>query len=232
MASRDEIVLDYLDLLPYAPYPVQEEAIYAWASSDDGILLSAPTGTGKTLVAEAAVYEGLRTGRGVYYSTPLIALTDQKFVELQDTVERWGFARDRVGLVTGHRTVNPHAPIKVVVAEVLLNRLLHPEAFDFADVGAVVMDEFHNFNEPQRGIVWELALSLLPRRVRVMLLSATVGAAHEFVNWMARALERRVTLVEGTERRVPLHFHWVADELLPDFIEGISQGQDTRRRTP
>jgi superfamily II DNA/RNA helicase len=230
--SRDEIVLDYLERLPYAPYPVQEEALYAWAACEDGVLLSAPTGTGKTLVAEAAVYEGLRTGRGVYYSTPLIALTDQKFLELQDTVERWGFERDRVGLVTGHRTVNPNAQVKVVVAEVLLNRLLHPEAFDFADVGAVVMDEFHNFNEPQRGIVWELALSLLPKHVRVMLLSATVGAASEFINWMARSLDRRVTLVEGKERKVPLHFHWVGDELLPDFMERIAQGTDEQRRTP
>jgi hypothetical protein len=115
---------------------------------------------------------------------------------------------------------------------VLLNRLLHPEAFDFADVGAVVMDEFHNFNESQRGIVWELALSLLPAHVRVMLLSATVGSAHEFVNWMARSLDRRVTLVEGTERKVPLHFHWVGDELLPDFLERIAQGADDQRRTP
>lgn len=232
MISRDEIVLEYLDRLQYAPYPVQEEALYAWAASEQGVLLSAPTGTGKTLVAEAAVYEGLRTGTRVYYSTPLIALTDQKLLELQDTVERWGFERDRVGLVTGHRTVNPDAQIKVVVAEVLLNRLLHPEVFDFSDVGAVVMDEFHNFNEPQRGIVWELALSLLPAHVRVMLLSATVGAAHEFVNWMARSLDRRVTLVEGTERKVPLHFHWVGDELLPDFIERIAQGTDDQRRTP
>jgi superfamily II DNA/RNA helicase len=230
--SRDEIVLEYLDRLHYAPYPVQEEALYAWAASDSGLLLSAPTGTGKTLVAEAAVYEGLRTGRGVYYSTPLIALTDQKLLELQDTVERWGYPRDTVGLVTGHRTVNPHAPIKVVVAEVLLNRLLHPEVFNFDDVGAVVMDEFHNFNEPQRGIVWELALSLLPKHVRVMLLSATVGSAHEFVNWMARSLDRAVTLVEGKERKVPLHFHWIGDELLPDFMERIAQGADEQRRTP
>jgi superfamily II DNA/RNA helicase len=211
---------------------VQEEAIYAWAACEDGVLLSAPTGTGKTLVAEAAVYEGLRTGGVVYYTTPLIALTDQKFLELQDTVERWGFARDRVGLVTGHRTINPDAQVKVVVAEVLLNRLLHPEAFDFSGVGAVVMDEFHNFNEPQRGIVWELALSLLPKRVRVMLLSATVGEAHEFVNWMARSLDRRVTLVEGKERKVPLHFHWVGDELLPDFMERIAAGRDDDRKTP
>src|SRR5437764_1120404 len=95
--------------LPYTPYPVQEEAMYAWAACEQGVLLSAPTGTGKTLVAEAAVYEGLRTGRGVYYSTPLIALTDQKFLELQDTVQRWGFERDCVGRVTGKRTVNTPA---------------------------------------------------------------------------------------------------------------------------
>lgn len=232
MVSRDEIILDYLERLPYPPYPIQEEALYAWAACEQGVLLSAPTGTGKTLVAEAAVYEGLRTGTGVYYSTPLIALSDQKLLELQDTVARWGFDRDQVGLVTGHRTVNPRAPIKVVVAEVLLNRLLHPEAFDFTGVGAVVMDEFHNFNEPQRGIVWELALSLLPAHVRVMLLSATVGAASEFVNWMARSLDRRVTLVEGTERKVPLHFHWIGDELLPDFIERVARGEDLQRRTP
>ena len=232
MISRDEIILEYLERLPYPPYPVQEEAMYAWAASDQGVLLSAPTGTGKTLVAEAAVYEGLRTGKRVYYSTPLIALTDQKLLELQETVARWGFERERVGLVTGHRTVNPDAQIKVVVAEVLLNRLLHPEIFDFTDVGAVVMDEFHNFNEPQRGIVWELALSLLPAHVRVMLLSATVGAASEFVNWMARTLDRRVTLVESTQRTVPLHFHWVGDELLPDFMERIAGGEDMQRRTP
>ena len=232
MASRDEILLDYFDRLSYAPYAVQEEALYAWAAADEGILLSAPTGTGKTLVAEAAVYEGLRLGREVYYSTPLIALTDQKLVELQETVERWGYSRNSVGLVTGHRTVNADAPIKVVVAEVLLNRLLHPEAFDFVGVGAVVMDEFHNFNEPQRGIVWELSLALLPKHVRVMLLSATVGAAAEFVNWMARSLDRRVTLVEGRERKVPLHFQFVGDELLPDFIERIAQGSDAARRTP
>ena len=231
--TRDEIILEYLERLPYAPYPVQEEAMYAWAACDQGMLLSAPTGTGKTLVAEAAVYEGLRTGKSVYYSTPLIALTDQKLLELQDTVARWGFDRERVG--TGHRATarsTPNAPIKVVVAEVLLNRLLHPEVFDFSDVGAVVMDEFHNFNEPQRGIVWELALSLLPKHIRVMLLSATVGAASEFVNWMARSLDRRVTLVEGKERKVPLHFQWVGDELLPDYLERIARGENARRRTP
>src|SRR3954465_1815791 len=93
--SRDEIVLEYLERLPYAPYPLQEEALYAWAACEDGLLLSAPTGTGKTLVAEAAVYEGLRTGKHVYYSTPLIALTDQKFYDLQDRVAEWGYPREQ-----------------------------------------------------------------------------------------------------------------------------------------
>ena len=232
LPTRDEIILEYLERLPYEPYPVQEEALYAWAACDQGVLLSAPTGTGKTLVAEAAIYEALRTNATAYYSTPLIALTDQKFLELQETVVRWGYTREHVGLVTGHRTVNPDAPIKVVVAEVLLNRLLHPETFDFAGVGAVVMDEFHNFNEPQRGIVWELALALLPGHVRVMLLSATVGDAHEFINWMARSYKRNVTLVEGKERKVPLQFQWVGDDLLPDFLERIAAGTETQRRTP
>ncbi|MCY2951044.1 MAG: helicase [Planctomycetota bacterium] len=120
----------------------------------------------------------------------------------------------------------------MVVAEVLVNRLLHQEVFDFADVGAVVIDEFHNFNEPQRGIVWELTLSLLPKHIRVMLLSATVGAAPEFVNWMARSLDRRVTLVEGKERKVPLYFHWVGDELLPDYLEQMARGDEVARKTP
>jgi superfamily II DNA/RNA helicase len=231
--SREEIAFAYLDRLLDPPYPVQEEAILAWAGNDDdGILLSAPTGTGKTLVAESAVYEALQTGAQLYYTTPLIALTDQKFLELQETVARWGYDREQVGLVTGHRSVNPDAPIKVVVAEVLLNRLLHQDAFDFGPVGAVVVDEFHNFNEPQRGIVWELTLSLLPKHVRVMLLSATVGDAPAFINWMSRALDRRVTLVEGRERKVPLHFHWVGDEILPDFMEKIARGSDAERKTP
>ena len=232
MPSREEVLFEYLDRLQYPPYPVQEQALYAWAECEHGILLTAPTGTGKTLVAEGAIYEAMRTGHYIYYSTPLIALTDQKFHEMQATAERWGFDRDRIGLVTGNRTINPNAQVKIVVAEVLLNRLLHPGAFSFEGVGAVVMDEFHSFNEPQRGIVWELSLSLLPKHVRVMLLSATVGEPQSFINWMSRALERRVTLVEGKERKVPLHFHWIGDELLPDQVEMMAQGGDDTRKTP
>src|SRR5277367_6100645 len=156
--SRDELAAKYLDQLPYAPYPVQEEALLTWFTSDEGLMVCPPTGTGKTAIAEAALFEALHTGRTAYYTTPLIALTEQKFREMQAAAVSWGFSADDVGLVTGNRRVNPDARILVVVAEILLNRLLHEDAFDFTTVSAIVMDEFHNFADYERGIVWELSL--------------------------------------------------------------------------
>ena len=119
-----------------------------------------------------------------------------------------------------------------MVAEILLNRLLNPEAFDFSEVSAVVMDEFHSFNDKERGIVWELTLGLLPEHVRTLLLSATVGNALEFTSWLTRAHNRRLQLVVGTERKVPLQYEWIEDELLNDFAERIAVGDDEARRTP
>src|SRR6516165_11287874 len=175
--SRDELAERYLEQLPYDPYPVQQEALLTWFTTEQGVLVCAPTGTGKTLIAEGALFEALHTGKVAYYTTPLIALTEQKFQEMQAAAVRWGFQADDVGLVTGNRRVNPNARVLIVVAEILLNRLLNPEAFDFSNVSAVVMDEFHNFADPERGIVWELALAMLPPHIRLLLLSATVGDA-------------------------------------------------------
>src|SRR5438477_12377814 len=145
--TRDELAEKYLAQLPYVPYPVQEEALLAWFTAEQGVLVCAPTGTGKTLIAEGALFEALHTGKVAYYTTPLIALTEQKFQEMQTAAVRWGFKADDVGLVTGNRRVNPNARVLVVVAEILLNRLLHPGEFTFDQVSAVVMDEFHSFND-------------------------------------------------------------------------------------
>src|SRR5687767_11400473 len=214
MPTRDELASQYLDQLPYTPYAVQEEALLAWFTSRQGVMVSAPTGMGKTLIAQAALFEALHTGSVAYYTTPLIALTEQKFREMQASAVRWGFRAEDVGLVTGNRRTNPDARILVVVAEILLNRLLHAEAFDFSKVSAVVMDEFHSFADPERGIVWELTLAMLPQHVRLMLLSATVGNALEFLHWLERCHGRKVQLIESKERKVPLTYVWVPDMLL------------------
>ena len=260
--GRDDLAFSYLEQLPYAPYPFQEEAILAWFDSGDGLLVCAPTGMGKTLIAEAGLYEALRLGRRAYYTTPLIALTEQKYQEIRASAERWGFGADAVGLITGNRKENPDAPILVVVAEILFNRLLGSDVFarmagdaspavsdgalapfvsetalsehqfHFDDVSVVVMDEFHQFSDPERGIVWEFTLGLLPPHVRTLLISATVGNAYEFVSWLRANTDRRLALVRSDERKVPLEFRWIGDGLLPEVVEQMHRGADGERTVP
>jgi superfamily II DNA/RNA helicase len=232
LLDRDELAEQYLQQLPYAPYQVQEDALLTWFTTDHGVMVCAPTGMGKTVIAQAALFEALHTGKVAYYTTPLIALTEQKFQEMQACAVRWGFQANDIGLVTGNRRVNPDARVLVVVAEILLNRLLNPTAFDFSQVSAVVMDEFHSFADVERGMVWELSLAMLPPHIRLLLLSATVGNAAEFVSWLARCHGRKVELVESKERKVPLTYEWVPDQLLNELVVSIAKGDPDNRRTP
>ncbi|MCL2744486.1 MAG: DEAD/DEAH box helicase [Planctomycetaceae bacterium] len=234
--TREDLAFSYLEQLPYEPYPFQEEAILAWFESEGGILVCAPTGMGKTLIAEAGIYEAMKTGKKCYYTTPLIALTEQKYREIQAALERWGYSKYYVGLITGNRRENPDAPILVVVAEILFNRILTEQnkkgSFDFENVSCVVMDEFHNFADIERGMVWEFTLNLLPPHIRTLLISATIGNAYDFVAWLRDNVQRRLTLIESAERKVPLTCQWVGDKLLFEHLETMAQGDDESKFTP
>src|SRR5262249_32279098 len=133
-----------------------------------------------------------------------------------------------------NRRVNPDAVVRVVVAEILLNHLLSgdPTLGDFANTDAVVMDEFHSFNDAERGVVWGLSLVLLPRHIRVMLLSATVGNPGDFGIWLREQHGRNLTVSASEDRRVPLEFIWVEDKLLTELLPAMVSADDAQNRTP
>ena len=231
--NRDELASRYLDQLPSRPIRSRKRPCWP-GSRPTRACWSAPTGTGKTLIAEAALFEALHTGTTAYYTTPLIALTEQKFREMQTAAVRWGFQPDRRGPGdrqsprepdgprAGGRGRNPPQPPAAHRAAV---RFQHTSR-------AVVMDEFHSFTDPERGIVWELTLGLLPPHVRMLLLSATVGNAMDFIHWLRQSHQRELELVAGEERKVPLSYHWIGDKLLTEQLEEMAQGDAETRMTP
>src|ERR687887_398505 len=176
-----------------------------------GALVAAPTGSGKTVVGEFAVWLALRTGTKAFYTTPLKALSNQKF---GDFVARHGGAR--VGLLTGDNAINGEAQVVVMTTEVLRN-MLYEGSPTLAGLGWVVMDEVHYLQDRVRGAVWEEVLINLPARVRVASLSATVSNAEEFGEWLEAT--RGATEVVIEERRpVPLdNYYLIGRELLPMF---------------
>jgi ATP-dependent RNA helicase HelY len=179
-----------------------------------GVLVAAPTGSGKTLVGEFAVHMALATGRKCFYTTPIKALSNQKFA---DFVTRYG--AENVGLLTGDNTINGEAPVVVMTTEVLRN-MLYAGSHTLGGLGFVVMDEVHYLADRMRGAVWEEVIIHLPESVSVISLSATVSNAEEFGDWLTEVRGDTVTIVE--ERRpVPLHQHvLVGRKLFPLFESG------------
>ncbi|MFL6088517.1 MAG: DEAD/DEAH box helicase [Aeromicrobium sp.] len=186
-----------------------------------GVLVAAPTGSGKTLVGEFAVHLALSTGRKCFYTTPIKALSNQKFTDL---IDRYG--PGNVGLLTGDNSINGDAPVVVMTTEVLRN-MLYAGSRTLLDLGFVVMDEVHYLADRSRGAVWEEVIIGLPESVSVISLSATVSNVEEFGAWLTEVRGDTVTIVE--ERRpVPLHQHVMVGRQLHPLFERASEDAEPR----
>lgn len=227
----------FADHYPFGLDAFQVDACAA-LQSGRGVLVAAPTGSGKTVVGEFAIHLALEQGHKCFYTTPIKALSNQKYTEL---VERYG--AHNVGLLTGDNSINGEAPIVVMTTEVLRN-MLYAESRTLHDLSYVVMDEVHYLADRFRGAVWEEVIIHLPARVTVVALSATVSNAEEFGSWLAEVRGDTAVIVEE-HRPVPLYQHVMAGERLydlfvddaqttvnPDLVRMVRKRQHPRRRDP
>ena len=181
---------------PFTLDDFQLEAIQA-IEAGQSVIVSAPTGAGKTLVAEFAIHAALEAGRRIAYTTPLKALSNQKFADFTRA-----FGEDRVGILTGDVKVNPHAPVLVMTTEILRNAL-YGSGLD--DLCAIVLDECHYMGDEGRGTVWEEIIIGAPREVLLVGLSATVANVKEIADWIS-IVHRPILPIYHPHRPVPLRY--------------------------
>ncbi|OMC11836.1 DEAD/DEAH box helicase [Mycolicibacterium fortuitum] len=194
-------------------YPAQEEALIELVSGAN-VILATPTGSGKSLVATGAIYAALAGDRVSFYTAPIKALVSEKFFALCDV-----FGADNVGMLTGDASVNADAPIIACTAEILANLALR-EGAD-ADIGLVVMDEFHFYGDPDRGWAWQVPLLELPK-AQFLLMSATLGDVTFLRKDLTRRTGRETALVTGAQRPVPLFYSYATTpmhETIADLLE-------------
>ena len=209
--------------------PFQQEAV---AAIDQGlsVLVAAPTGAGKTVIAEYAVELALRRGERVIYTAPIKALSNQKF---RDFRSRFG---DQVGIMTGDVTINGDAPALIMTTEIFRNALF-AESGRFDDARFLIFDEVHYINDLERGTVWEESIIFAPRHIQFVCLSATMPNVQELADWIAEVRSTDVRVVRETRRPVPLKSHVYCNGRVVKLeqLEGVMQqptqpGREQRRR--
>jgi len=196
----------------------QQQAVTA-IHRGDNVLVTAKTGSGKTLVGEYQIAYSLKHQKRIFYTTPIKSLSNQKFHDLKKL-----FPEASVGILTGDIKFNPEADIIVMTTEILRNLLFKANTataklgtagiISLDNLGAVIFDEVHYINDPERGHVWEETLILLPPQVRLILLSATIDSPEIFANWLGNAKQHPIVLLKTTHRIVPL-IHGVYDSSTP-----------------
>lgn len=194
-------------------YAHQEESLLA-ALAGDHLIVATPTGSGKSMVALAAIFAALAHGKTAYYTAPLKALVSEKFFDLIAV-----FGAENVGMVTGDSSINAHAPIVCATAEIVANIALRQG--DGAQIGVLVQDEFHFYGDPQRGWAWQVPLLELTSTQQV-LLSATLGDTSFLEKDLTRRSGRPVSVIKDAPRPVPLHFHY-SREPLGELLKEMTQ---------
>ncbi len=212
-----------LNLEEYFPFPLDDfqlEAIRA-INSGNSVVLTAPTGSGKTLIGEFAIYRGLSHNSRVFYTTPLKALSNQKF---RDFANQYG--ENKVGLLTGDISINREAPILVMTTEIFRN-MLYGEFDEFDDplenLESVILDECHYMNDPQRGTVWEETIIHCPTRTQIIALSATIANADQLQNWIEK-VHGPTVLINSDKRPVPLDFIFCSAKGLHPLLNNKGNG--------
>jgi len=206
-------VLPTLHSFSYDPF--QQRAIDA-VQGTTSILVAAPTGAGKTVIADHVVADALARQRNVIYTAPIKALSNQKY---RDFSAQYG---DLVGIVTGDVAINPRAPLRIMTTEIYRNTLLD-EPGQIEDAAWVIFDEVHYLDDEERGTVWEEAMILTPPATRMLCLSATVPNIDEIAAWMEQVLDRPTTVITETERPVPLHFFFQCQNRLFDSWKDVKR---------
>ena len=204
----------FADGYPFTFDDYQREAC-AYVEAGSGVLVAAPTGAGKTIVGEFAVFLALSNGRKCFYTTPIKALSNQKYADL---VRRHGAGN--VGLLTGDTSVNSEAPIVVMTTEVLRN-MIYARSSTLADLGYVVLDEVHYLADRFRGAVWEEVIIGLADSIQLVALSATVSNAEEFGEWLSE-VRGQMAVVVSERRPVPLYQHVLVGPNLHDLFAGLA----------
>lgn len=211
---RHSALIDFTELLNFPLDPFQERACQALAEGY-GVLVAAPTGAGKTIVGEFAIHKAIQEQQKVFYTTPIKALSNQKYLEL---VARYG--PERVGLLTGDSNQNSDAQIVVMTTEVLRN-MIYANSNNLISLGYVVMDEVHYLADRSRGAVWEEVILHLPKDVKIVSLSATVSNAEEFGAWLDE-VRGQTKVIVSEHRPVPLNQHVLFGNELLDLFDGTS----------
>ena len=203
--------------------PFQEEAIQA-IENNQSVVVSAPTGSGKTLIADYIIYKHRNDHKRIIYTAPIKALSNQKYKDF--SLE---YGADKVGLMTGDIVINPNAKILIMTTEIYRNMAVSNDE-DLENIAYVIFDEIHFINDIERGYVWEESIIYSSEKVRFLCLSATIPNAQEFSDWIAAIKNHEVKTVISTKRNVPLKHLFYDYELGITTLEAIKKETAGERR--